>query len=712
MHARPAPARSWKPFAGAATLGALLFLAAGGAAARAEGILLGIPAAWLAGGVLAAVGLLWYAARGARTGLADASGLVPIPLLLLAGLTWSGQRALSGAPLFALAAACLALSVRGLAWRGDARLLFVCVTALYAGVAARVQAQVGPQGDEPHYLMVADSILKDGDVSLESDYAAGRYRAFHPSDLAPHYRVRGKGGEIYSLHAVGLSLLILPAYALGGYPAVSWFMALLAALLVREIRQLVARTWDDERLADAAAWTLALSPPLIHYAGLVFSEVPAALLLCVCLRRLLDPRVLGGAAAWLTGAGIAFLPWLNVRYAPLSLILIALAAWGRPPWRAALGLLTPALASAAAIAAYHWFLYGFFDPRRVYGRRPELAWSALPEGLAGILFDQEFGLLVYAPVFVLAVPGLAPLARAQRRLAAASLAAVVVVMLTAGSWHMWRGGFNPPARFLVPIVPALALGVAAALRQRLTAPAALLAGWSVFCGLAGAAEPRLVHRDRDGTAPLFRRVSGAEEWTRLLPGYVLAESAPDRARLTLVWAAALLLAASARRQASPARVLVAGAGLVAACTAAGALTHARTGGRDAVRLVGREALLVPGWRPTARAAAEWGPDELTWGPVYEPHRHPEGAEVGSRLPLPAGRYVLTLAAEPLGPDAPTLAVAPGPSLGTPMTRTPQGFEVAFEVTGGREVGLALRGGSPLVLKGIRLQIQPSVAGPV
>ena len=33
--------------------------------------------------------------------------------------------------------------------------------------------QVGPQGDEPHYLMVADSLLRDGDVSLERDYAAG-----------------------------------------------------------------------------------------------------------------------------------------------------------------------------------------------------------------------------------------------------------------------------------------------------------------------------------------------------------------------------------------------------------------------------------------------------------------------------------------------------------------------------------------------------------
>ena len=51
--------------------------------------------------------------------------------------------------------------------------------------------------------------------------------------------MRGKHGEIYSLHAVGLSLLILPAYALGGYPAASFFMALLAALLAREVRERV-----------------------------------------------------------------------------------------------------------------------------------------------------------------------------------------------------------------------------------------------------------------------------------------------------------------------------------------------------------------------------------------------------------------------------------------------------------------------------------------
>ena len=63
--------------------------------------------------------------------------------------------------------------------------------------------------------MVAESLLRDGDLALEQDYTERRYAAFYyKPDLAPHFRVRGRDGQIYSLHAVGLSLLILPAYAL------------------------------------------------------------------------------------------------------------------------------------------------------------------------------------------------------------------------------------------------------------------------------------------------------------------------------------------------------------------------------------------------------------------------------------------------------------------------------------------------------------------
>ena len=88
------------------------------------------------------------------------------------------------------------------------------------------------------------------------------------------------------------------------------------------------------------------------------------------------------------------------------------------------------------------------------------------------------------------------------------------------------------------------------------------------------------------------------------------------------------------------RVVAASLGMVAAAGIASALSTARTHGRDAVRVVGRPALAVPGWRSEARAAAVWTTAVLDWGPAYEPHRFAEGAVLGDRLALPPGRYTM------------------------------------------------------------------------
>ncbi len=575
---------------------------------------------------------------------------------------------------------------------------------VYVLVAGRVQIQVGPQGDEPHYLMVAESLLRDHDLSLEKDYAEARYLAFHDYPLEPHYRVRGKGGEIYSLHAVGLSLLILPAYALGGYSAASLFMALLAVALAYEIRELLRAGSGNDGLAEGLGWAVALSPPLIHYVGLVFTEVPAALVVAFALRRV---RRGGAGTALAIGLVIACLPWLNVRYVLLGAILLAYGLLVRPGLRERVALLAPVAASAVGIVAYHFILYGFLSPGRVYGRRPELSLGTLPEGLPGLLLDQEFGLLVYAPVFALALPGFIQHWRKDRRESLVALALVGAVLLSAGTWHMWRGGWNPPARFLVPLVPVLALLAAAALPRGLTAGAALLVGWSVWTGITGAADPRLVDRDRDGTAPLFRAASGAEEWTRLLPGYVLAD--PDRHRLALVWGVALLAALPWRaRLPTSGRMVLTTLGFLAAAGTASSLSHAKSGGRDAVRLVARPTLAVPGWALSRASAARWGPEALEWGPLFEPHRHPEGVAIGERLPLPPGSYRLRLEGEALSP-LPNLEIQPDrPGSPWRFAERQGGDDWTVEVheTDG-PVTLRLRGGGPFLLRAVELRLQPA-----
>jgi hypothetical protein len=271
---------------------------------------------------------------------------------------------------------------------------------------------------------------------------------------------------------------------------------------------------------------------------------------------------------------------------------------------------------------------------------------------------------------------------------------------------MWRGGWNPPARFLVPIVPVLALAVAAVLRRGLTAGAALLLGWSLWIGATGAVDPRLVHRDRDGTAPLFRAVSGAEEWTRLLPGYVLAE--PDRRRLALVWATALVLALPWRHRSITARrMAVAGLGLLAAAGVASSLSDGRSEGRDAVRLIGRPVIAIPGWRLSPARPARWGPEALVWGPLFEPHRHPEGVVLGGRLPLPAGRYQLRLEGDQFGSEGPGLEVQPDRPGAPWRPARPVAGAFPFDV---REadgpVTLRLRAGGPFLLKAVDLRLQP------
>ena len=229
--------------------------------------------------------------------------------------------------------------------------------------------------------MVADSLLRDHDLSLERDYAEGRYRDFHPDPLAPHYRVRGREGAIYSLHAVGLSLLVLPAYAAASYAGASFFMALLAVWLACELRALAAGV--DRRRRGRRRLDRGPQPAARALRGAHLHGGPG--------RARRDP---GPAArtrarrrartALLTGGAVAFLPWLNVRYAILSRRACSPSPWPRGRRRrVAVAWLAPSLVvRGRRWRVFHFHLYGFFDPRRVYGRRPELVAGRPPDRTA------------------------------------------------------------------------------------------------------------------------------------------------------------------------------------------------------------------------------------------------------------------------------------------------------------------------------------------
>src|SRR5439155_17576186 len=101
------------------------------------------------------------------------------------------------------------------------RTVFAASLILYLIFGLRSARAIGPAGDEPHYLIIAQSLLADGDLQIENNHRNQEYRSFYTAgELRPDYMRRGANGRIYSIHAPGLPALLLPAYALGGYRAV------------------------------------------------------------------------------------------------------------------------------------------------------------------------------------------------------------------------------------------------------------------------------------------------------------------------------------------------------------------------------------------------------------------------------------------------------------------------------------------------------------
>ena len=97
------------------------------------------------------------------------------------------------------------VGARALAWTPSAqrRLAIAIAAAIYLGAAWRM-APVLPGGDEPHYLIITQSLLNDGDLRIENNHQQRDYLAYTAQALKPDYLRRGRDGAIYSIHAPGL----------------------------------------------------------------------------------------------------------------------------------------------------------------------------------------------------------------------------------------------------------------------------------------------------------------------------------------------------------------------------------------------------------------------------------------------------------------------------------------------------------------------------
>jgi hypothetical protein len=452
----------------------------------------------------------------------------------------------------------------------------ILLAALALAAAYAWPMQVTGYSQNAHYALT--KALASGVPYI--DRTIGEVGDLATGDAARH------DGHLYAVKAPGLALAGLPALVvaeavgmrLTGDPTRGlWVVHLLGAALPAAVLVLLAGVLA-ERLergtGPMTAVALGAGTLVLPFATLLFSHVLSAALgfaafALLFLERERSPR-LGLVAAAGAAAGLAVVA--EYQLALLAAALAVYAAWRGRPARRLVAFAAGALAGVAPLLAFNAWAFGSLThtPYEDYWREGGYESGAFVYGLpdpnmASQMLFSALGLVTLTPVLALGLVGLVLLYRRGRRADALVLGGVVLLYAAYHATVGAFGGLGPP-RYLITLVPFLALPLATAVRAFPLATVALTLVSAFQMAVITATGPlasydgewlsRVVERDLATTAASLVGITG---WYSIAPFF----------------AAVLLAVAVAGLSLRPLRPIPRDAALAAAGLAAWALVAIR-----------------------------------------------------------------------------------------------------------------------------------------
>lgn len=294
---------------------------------------------------------------------------------------------------------------------------------------------------------VAKSLVSRGDVAID------RGVVWHGSD-----------GRLYSPFGIGLSLVaVIPygAVTLARYvhpvpdaaavAAVASLTPLIFACLTVATYGLARRLAGSVRASVVVALAAVGATFIVVYGKAFFSEPLAALCVVVGIERALAKRWCSSGAA-LAAAAITRPQVFAV--APLLLWRI----WRDGGWAATARASAPLAFGLLVDVIYN--IIRFADPLNFGYSTPELQQgftTPLLEGAAGLLFNPEKSVLLFAPLVALIPFGLGRLWRRERTAFWLLGGNLAITFGLSATWWAWGGGWVWGPRLLIPgLVPAIA----------------------------------------------------------------------------------------------------------------------------------------------------------------------------------------------------------------------------------------------------------------
>ncbi|HKO99193.1 MAG TPA: hypothetical protein VJU86_19495 [Pyrinomonadaceae bacterium] len=317
-------------------------------------------------------------------------------------------------------------------------------------------------GDEPHYLLVSESLVKDHDFLVVNNYL--NHTPVHQAaglDLSQQHHLGSHTRGQYSLHNIGLPVLIAIPYAIGGVLGAKLFLALLAGLWPWLLYKNLGLIVDSRAWQVIVALALSVGLPFLAASNQLFPDLLGGMIVFYVAGRIFartqarEQELHQIKSDLWVGCLIAFLPWIHIRFAaPALVLLLAHGYFGRSKESALSRFLSSRVLLPAILVACSLILVAFYQHTAFGSMLGPYSSSDVSMRLRdsfmiflGFHWDQSQGMFIQQPLLLLGLVGL-PMMIKENWEATILLGLVYLSILVPNAMHpAWYGGFTFQGRF-------------------------------------------------------------------------------------------------------------------------------------------------------------------------------------------------------------------------------------------------------------------------
>jgi hypothetical protein len=324
-------------------------------------------------------------------------------------------------------------------------------------------------GDEPHYLLAAHSLIHDGDFDLANNYRDKDYRVFYRSYLSSRNADDHDGWKMISQLGWGFPLIITPGYALLGRLGAQLTLNIIASLTLVNLILILLSLFKERRGLTLIFSSFLLSSPFIIYSKAIYPEMLIALIITYFIRIILSKKNIDKSFIILSLFLSLLLLVTKIKSAFILLtILFYLVHKFVKSRKKFVEFSIIVLLVFIYFPLVDYFIFGkvFYD--KILGYILGILTKS-PKGILGLLFDQEAGLILQAPIFFIPLVELLIILGIKKekddRLRALGILFIVNYVFI-GLWQLWHGLSTPSPRYLLPFLPLFMIFLARAWERR------------------------------------------------------------------------------------------------------------------------------------------------------------------------------------------------------------------------------------------------------